>query len=49
MITKYGKHYAFPGLAGKAMDWLVTRHAVAGRHQNYLVRLKRLAEHGEPE
>jgi uncharacterized membrane protein len=41
--------YVLPGLLGKAMDWLVTRHAVARRNQDYLVRLKRLAEHGEPE
>jgi uncharacterized membrane protein len=41
--------YALPGLLGKAMDWLVTRHAVVRRNQDYLVRLKRLAEHGEPE
>jgi uncharacterized membrane protein len=41
--------YALPGLLGKAMDWLVTRHAVARRNQDYLLRLKRLAEHGEPE
>jgi len=41
--------YVLPGLLGKAMDWLVTRHAVARRNQDYLLRLKRLAEHGEPE
>jgi hypothetical protein len=28
------------------MDWLVTRHAVARRNQDYLARLKRYAEHG---
>jgi hypothetical protein len=31
------------------MDWLMTRHAVARRNENYLARLKRYAEHGEPE
>src|SRR6266478_8747322 len=41
--------YALPGLLGKAMDWLVTRHAVARRNQDYLLRLKRLAEHAPPE
>jgi len=41
--------YMMPGLLGKAMDWLVTRHAVARRNQDYLARLKRYAEHGEPE
>jgi uncharacterized membrane protein len=41
--------YALPGLLGQAMDWLVTRHAIARRNQGYLLRLKRLAEHGESE
>jgi uncharacterized protein YndB with AHSA1/START domain len=40
--------YKMPGLLGRAMDWLVTRHAVARRNENYLARLKRYAEH-EPE
>ena len=41
--------YTMPGLLGKAMDWLMTRHAVAKRNQDYLARLKGYAEHGEPE
>jgi uncharacterized membrane protein len=41
--------YTMPGLVGKAMDWLVTRHAVGRRNQDYLARLKRFAEHGELE
>ena len=41
--------YTMPGLLGKAMDWLLTRHAVARRNQEYLARLKRYAEHGETE
>jgi uncharacterized membrane protein len=41
--------YALPGMLGRAMDWLVTRHAVERRNQDYLLRLKRLAEHGPPE
>jgi len=41
--------YSMPGTIGKAMDWLVTRHAVARRNQDYLSRLKRYAEHGEPD
>jgi len=41
--------YTMPGTLGKAMDWLVTRHAVARRNQDYLARLKRYAEHGELE
>jgi uncharacterized membrane protein len=40
--------YTMPGFLGKVMDWLVTRHAVARRNQDYLARLKRYAEHGEP-
>jgi uncharacterized membrane protein len=38
--------YTMPGLLGKMMDWLMTRHAVARRNENYLARLKRYAEHG---
>jgi len=41
--------YTMPGLLGRAIDWLVTRHAVARRNRDYLARLKRYAEHGEPE
>src|ERR1035437_8761827 len=28
-IVRMRSEYAFPGLAGKVMDWLLTRHAVA--------------------
>jgi len=38
--------YKMPGIVGRAMDWLVTRHAVARRNEDYLARLKRCAEHG---
>lgn len=38
--------YTMPGFLGKMMDWLMTRHAVARRNENYLTRLKRYAEHG---
>jgi len=38
--------YTMPGALGKAMDWFMTRHAVARRNQHYLRRLKRYAEHG---
>ena len=41
--------YTMPGMLGRAMDWLVTRHAVARRNLDYLMRLKRYAEHGDPE
>jgi uncharacterized membrane protein len=47
-VVKMRSDYVMPGLVGKAMDWLVTRHAVARRNENYLARLKRYAEH-EPE
>jgi uncharacterized membrane protein len=47
-IVRMRSDYSLPGLLGKAMDWLVTRHAVARRNQDYLARLKRYAEH-EPE
>jgi uncharacterized membrane protein len=48
-VVRMRSDYTLPGLLGKTMDWLVTRHAVARRNQDYLVRLKRLAEHGQPE
>jgi uncharacterized membrane protein len=41
--------YVLPGVLGKTMDRFFTRHAVARRNQDYLLRLKRLAEHGPPE
>jgi uncharacterized membrane protein len=41
--------YALPGVLGAAMDRFFTRHAVTRRNQDYLLRLKRLAEHGPPE
>jgi uncharacterized membrane protein len=47
-VVRMRSDYALPGVLGKAMDWLVTRHAVARRNQDYLARLKRYAEH-EPE
>jgi uncharacterized membrane protein len=48
-IVRMTSAYTMPGLLGKWMDRLVTRRAVARRNQDYLVRLKRYAEHGEPE
>jgi uncharacterized membrane protein len=47
-VVRMRSDYTMPGLLGKAMDWLITRHAVARRNQEYLARLKRYAEH-EPE
>ena len=48
-VVRMTSDYTMPGFIGKAMDWLVTRHAVARRNQDNLARLKRYAEHGEPE
>jgi len=48
-IVRMRSSYTMPGMIGKAMDWLMTRHAVARRNQDYLSRLQRYAEHGEPE
>ena len=48
-IVRMQSRYALPGIFARAMDYLVTRHAVARRNQDYLERLKRLAEHGDPE
>ena len=45
-IVRMRSDYTLPGLLGKIMDWLVTRHAVARRNHDYLMRLKRYAEHG---
>ncbi len=36
--------YAMPGRMARAVDWLVTRHAVARRNGEYLKRLKKYAE-----
>ena len=47
-IMRMRSDYTMPGVFGKAMDWLVTRHAVSRRNRDYLSRLKRYAEHGEP-
>ena len=47
-VVRMRSDYTMPGLLGKAMDLLMTRHAVARRNQDYLARLKRYAEH-EPE
>ena len=47
-MVRMRSDYPMPGFVGKAMDWLLTRHAVARRNENYLARLKRYAEH-EPE
>jgi uncharacterized membrane protein len=48
-IVRMRSDYTMPGVVGKALDWLVTRHAVARRNRDYLLRLKRYAEHGDQE
>jgi len=48
-IVRMTSAYTMPGLLGKLMDRFVTQHAVARRNQDYLARLKRYAEHGDPE
>ena len=45
-IVRMRSDYTMPGLVGKALDWLMTRHAVERRNRDYLARLKRYAEHG---
>ncbi len=47
-VVRMRSDYTMPGLVGKTMDWLMTRHAVARRNENYLACLKRYAEH-KPE
>ena len=47
-VVRMRSDYSMPGFLGKALDWLMTRHAVARRNRDYLARLKRYAEH-EPE
>jgi uncharacterized membrane protein len=48
-VVRMRSEYTMPGVLGKAMDWLVTRHAVARRDQDYLARLRQFAEHGRLE
>lgn len=36
--------YSMPGKIARAVDWLVTRHAVARRNREYLERLRKCAE-----
>jgi uncharacterized membrane protein len=45
-MVRMRSDYTMPGMLGKIMDRLVTRHAVARRNESYLARLKRYAEHG---
>jgi hypothetical protein len=36
--------YEMPGKFGRAINWLITRHAVTRRNREYLARLKKFAE-----
>lgn len=36
--------YEMPGTFARAVDWLITRRAIARRNREYLARLKKLAE-----
>jgi hypothetical protein len=36
--------YQIPGRFGRAIDWLITRHAVTRRNREYLARLRKFAE-----
>jgi|SRR5882724_3800138 len=36
--------YQMPDVFGRAIDWLITRHAVARRNREYLARLRKYAE-----
>ena len=42
--VRFIDEYEMPGLMGRAVDWLVTRHAISRRNREYLNRLARLAE-----
>jgi uncharacterized protein YndB with AHSA1/START domain len=44
-MIRFTNDYEIPGRIGRAIDWLMTRHALARRNRDYLSRLARLAEH----
>jgi hypothetical protein len=41
--------YQIPGRFGRAIDWLITRHAVARRNREYLACLRKFAERRSPK
>ncbi len=43
-MIRFTNDYEIPGRFGRAIDWLLTRHALARRNRDYLDRLARLAE-----
>jgi uncharacterized protein YndB with AHSA1/START domain len=46
-LLRFFNQYEYPGRLGRAMDWLLTRNALARRNRDYLARLARLAERRE--
>jgi hypothetical protein len=43
-VIRFTNECEIPGRIGRAIDWLLTRHALARRNRDYLNRLARLAE-----
>jgi hypothetical protein len=43
-MIRFTNEYEIPGRIGRAIDWLLTRHALARRNRDYLDHLARLAE-----
>ena len=43
-MIRFTNEYEIPGRIGRAIDWLLTRHALARRNRDYLDTLARLAE-----
>jgi uncharacterized protein YndB with AHSA1/START domain len=43
-LLRFTNQFQTPGRFGPAVDWLLTRHALARRNGEYLARLARLAE-----
>jgi hypothetical protein len=45
-LVRMRSDYEFSGFVARAVNWILTRHAVARRNRDFLKRLKRLAEPG---
>ncbi|MGB6430113.1 MAG: SRPBCC family protein [Candidatus Acidiferrales bacterium] len=43
-LLRMRSDYEFTGFVARAVNWILTRHAVARRNRDFLKRLKRLAE-----
>lgn len=43
-VIRFTNEYEVPAGLGRAIDWLLTRHALERRNRDYLDRLARLAE-----